>query len=172
MMISIILRKCESLLAVILKRVLSYSCSLMIKVSSLALIWMNHLVVMMMTNLFRHLFSLNLSHPSATAHVVWICARNSRALLQETIIDFSSWDWHSEQNSCLIIIVIVVEVLQHEKSPALCFLWWEHIHQSLISQSRESETRLSMNLSCFLLVIEMTRFFTSCHNFSSQLSWQ
>lgn len=85
------------------------------------------------------LFYLTLCH-SPAAYIRIHSRRHCRALLQKSIVDFSRRYWHRKEYSCLVVIIVVLEVLQHEQCASLCFLCWEHIHQSLITKGRESET--------------------------------
>ncbi len=92
--------------------------------------WVDHLVVV--AKVSPKLFYLTLSHSSA-AYIRIHSRRHCRALLQKSIIDFSRRYWHRKEYSCLVVIIVVLEVLQHEKCASLCFLCWEHIHQGLIT---------------------------------------
>ena len=72
----------------------------------------------------------------------------------------------------MVVVIIVVEVLQHKKCPALGLLRREHIHKRFISKGGQSEATLAMNLCCFLLVIQLTRLFACGDHLSGQLPWK
>lgn len=165
LMICVILREGEPLLAVFLERVL-------IQVGRLTLIRMHHLVMVVVPYLFGDLLCLDLGHASPTAHVVWVCTWHGRALLKESIVNLSSRNGHGEKDTGLVVVIVVVKVLQHEKCPTLGLLRREHIHQRFITKGRQSEATLPMNLCRFLLVIQLTRLFASGDYLSSQLSWK
>ena len=164
-MVGVILRESEPLLAIFSERVL-------IQIGRLTLIRMHNLMMVLVPYLLRHLLCLDLSHASPTAHVVWVRTWHGRTLLEEPIIDLSSRDGHGEKNTGLVIVIVVVEVLQHEERPTLGLLRWEHIHQGFITKGGQSEATLAMNLCCFLLVIQLTWLFACGYDLSSQLSWK
>ena len=72
----------------------------------------------------------------------------------------------------MVVVIVVVEVLQHEKCPALGLLRREHIHQRFVTKGGQSEAALPMNLCRFLLVIQLTRLFTCGDYLSGQLPWK
>ena len=95
--------------------------------------WIDNLVVMTQMSSYK-LFSLTLSHSSAAQ--VRVNARwHGRALLQKPIVNLSCRYGHGEQNACLVVIVVVLEVLEHKQSASLSLLGREHVHESFIAQS-------------------------------------
>jgi len=99
--------------------------------------------------------------------------------LEESIVDLLRAYWHGEEHSCLTVVIVILEVLQHKKCPLLSLLRWEHIHEGLITKSRESEPALPLSsllylvvlvrllalLGCLQLsqVLQVTRYHIRCH---------
>jgi len=99
--------------------------------------WVDHLVVV--SEVSPKLLDLTLCHPPA-ADIRIHSRRHGRALLQESVVDFSRRHWHRKEHSRLVVVIVVLEVLQHEQGASLSFLRGEHIHQGLITQGRQGET--------------------------------
>ena len=127
--------------------------------------WIDNLVVMTQMSSYK-LFSLTLSHSSAAQ--VRVYARwHGRALLQKPIVNLSCRYGHGEQNACLVVIVVVLEVLEHKQSASLSLLGREHVHESFIAQSWKCKAGLSMVLSRFVQLI----WLLARRHIPSKLSW-
>jgi hypothetical protein len=122
---------------------------------------------------------LTLSHASTDEMVIRVGGRHCRTLLKEPIVDLLRAYWHGEEHSCLTVVIVVLEVLQHKKCTFLSLLRWEHIHKGLITKSRECEPALPLSsllylvilvwlfalLCCLQLseVLQVTRYHIRCH---------
>jgi len=73
--------------------------------------WVDHLVVV--SEVSPKLLDLTLCHPSA-ADILVHSRRHGRALLQESVVDFSRGYWHRKEHTRLVVVIVVLEVLQHE----------------------------------------------------------
>lgn len=66
------------------------------------------------------------------AHIRIRGTGHCRALLKEPIVQLR--DGHGEEHTCLVSVVIIVEVLDHKEGLLLCLLSGEHEHQGFITQ--------------------------------------
>lgn len=112
--------------------------------------------------MFRLLLRLNLRKSDSSTIQARVRRRYCGALLKEPIIHLLSGYWHRKQHASTVVIVVTIQILQHKECPSLCLLSWEHKHQRLISQCRQSEPTLAMHLAALRVSVLLGSGHLSC----------